>query len=119
MPSSGNITFSGWVMTGFAAVVLALFIVTAFSSRRFSDDVTRLLVDAHPDQPRVAKLVVGGPLHERHLDHDRRLDPMRAQARQALRDRERRLLDFDRIEALAEVEEQPGVEAGPDLSRED
>ena len=64
------------------------------------------------------QLVVAGPLDERHLHDDRRPHPVRAQLRQALRDRERRLRDLDRIETLAQIEQQLGVEAGADLSGE-
>src|SRR6186997_19130 len=66
----------------------------------------------------MAKLVVAGPLDKRRLDDDRRLHPVRAQFRQARRDGKWRLGDFDRIEALAKIEQEFRVEARANLSGE-
>ena len=44
--------------------------------------------------------------------------PVRTQSRKALRLRERRLVDLDRIEPRAKIEQQPRVEAGANLPRE-
>src|SRR5262245_4462580 len=68
---------------------------------------------------RVAELVVHGPLSERDLHDDLRCHPVRAQARQPLRLREWRLVDFQAIEPGAKIEQQLGVEAGADFPCKD
>src|SRR5262245_23618551 len=65
------------------------------------------------------EFVAAGPLDEGDLHDDRRMHPVRAQPWQALRDGERRLRNLERVEAAAKIEQQPGVEARADLSRED
>src|SRR5690349_14228852 len=66
----------------------------------------------------MTKLVVLRPFHESDLHDDRRLDPMRAQARQSFRNGERRLVDLDQIQLLTQVEQQLSIESSADLSRE-
>ena len=55
---------------------------------------------------------------KRDLHDDLRPHPVRAQARQALGLRERRLRDLERVEPRAQVEQQRRVEAGADLPGE-
>src|SRR5437879_13624126 len=59
-----------------------------------------------------------GPLDERDLHYDLGPHPMGADARQAGRFCEGAARNLESVEALAEVEEQLGVEARADLPRE-
>src|SRR3984893_1626840 len=65
------------------------------------------------------QLAVHGPLDEADPHDQLRTYPVRAQARQPLRLRERRYRQLDRVESRAQIEEQLRVEAGADLSHED
>src|SRR5439155_5580075 len=87
-------------------------------SRRLAHYVARVLVEADAEQPRMPQLAVHGPLDEGDLHDDLRARPMRAQAGQPLRARERRRRDLDPIEPRAQIEQQLRVEAGADLAGE-
>src|SRR5262245_54668714 len=67
----------------------------------------------------MAELAVHRPFDEADLHDDLGPDPVRAQARQAGPFRERRRRELDRVEPGAQIEQEPGVEAGPDFSGED
>jgi hypothetical protein len=62
------------------------------------------------------QLAVHGPLDERDGDHDLRLYPVCAHARQPGGDREWRLGDFSGFELRAELSQQRMVEPGANLS---
>src|SRR5262245_3412266 len=66
----------------------------------------------------MAQLAVDGPLDEGDLHHDLGTHPVRAQARQPGRFRERRLRDLDAIEPRAQIEQQLRVEARADFAGE-
>src|SRR5688500_9136409 len=59
------------------------------------------------------------PLDEGNLDDDLRPHPVRANPGQPDRFRERCRGNLQRVEALAEVEQKPGIEARADLARKD
>src|SRR6185503_19982212 len=85
---------------------------------RLSDDRSRGLVGADAEQPRVAQLSVHRSLDEADLDDDLGTRPVGTDARQAYGAGEGRRRNFQRVEPRAQVEQQPGVEAGADLARE-
>src|SRR5687767_10925397 len=126
MPSSGNNTFSGWVMTTsgvvpafFDAGLFAIYICSMpYLDLLFAYDLACGLVEADADQARVPQLVVLRPFDERHLHDDLGPHPMRAQARQADGLRERRLCHFECVETPPQIEQELGVETGADLARE-
>ena len=64
----------------------------------------------------MAQLAVPGPLDEADLHDNLRTHPVRAQARQPLGLRERRLRNLERIQPRAKIQQQRVVEAGADLS---
>ena len=105
MPGSGNSTLSGCVSR-----------TRRFASRRFAawrcaaldgllgalrDDLFGRLVLAQPDEDRVPQPAVAGPLGERDLGDELRLDPVHA-ARDAARRRafDRRRARLERLQAL-------------------
>src|SRR4051812_17856274 len=81
--------------------------------------VSRRGVGSDAEQPRVPQLAVYRPLDEADLHDQFRTYPVRTQARQPRRLREGRRRQLDRVEPRAQIEEQPGVEAGADLSRKE
>jgi hypothetical protein len=64
----------------------------------------------------MAELAVTGPFDERDLHHDLGPDPVSAETRKADRAREWRRRSLERIEPLAQREEERSVETGADLS---
>src|SRR5262249_10120423 len=66
-----------------------------------------------------AQLAVPRPLDERHLHDDLRSHPVPPATRQAVAAREGAGRLLQRVEALAQLEQQTCVEAGADLARED
>src|SRR6185369_16163683 len=70
------------------------------------------------EQPRVPQLAVHRPFDETGLYDDLGTHPV-AVSRQALAFRERRLLDRERVETLAQVEEELRIEARADLAGEE
>ena len=67
----------------------------------------------------MAKLAVHRPLDERDLHDDFRTHPVRADSWQPCGPRKRRLRQLDRIEPPSQIQQEPGVEAGANLSGED
>src|SRR5262245_4354029 len=80
------------------------------------DDIARRLVEANAEEARMAQLAVHRPLDEADLHDDLRPHPVRAQPREALRARERRRGNLERVEPRTEIEQKLGVESCADLS---
>src|SRR3954466_12719415 len=66
----------------------------------------------------MAELSVYGPFDESDGDDDFGTHPVGAQPRQAVRPRERRLRDLDRVKPAPQIEQQLRVEAGANLTCE-
>src|SRR5262245_28830614 len=103
MPSSGNITFSGCVIT---------------STSHLAHDVARWLGRCDAQEAGVPKLVVPRPFKERDLHDDLGPNPMLTETRQPLRSRERRLRDLECVEPRPELREEPRIETRTNLSGE-
>src|SRR3569832_1412029 len=66
----------------------------------------------------MAQLAVDGPFDERDRDFYLWVYPVRPEPWQAARFREWRFRNFDRVEPLAQIDEEPAVDAGADLAGE-
>src|SRR4249920_1029958 len=103
MPSSGERTFSGWVIT---------------PRSPFLHHVASVLVRAKAEQTRVTQLAVHRPLDKGNLDDDLGAHPMCAHAWKADGLREWRFRHLEGVESGAEVQQQLRVEPRADLPGE-
>src|SRR5258708_936425 len=69
-------------------------------------------------QPRMAQLAMCGPLNKPNLHDDLRTHPVCTQARQSNSFRKRRLPYLEIIQSCTQLQQQLGVEASSNLSRE-
>src|SRR6185369_1780579 len=88
------------------------------SPLRFADYLPCCLVEPDTEKARMAQLVVAGPLEESDLHNDLRSHPVRAYAWQTFPLRERRARNLERVQAIAQLEQQLRVEACSDFARE-
>ena len=66
----------------------------------------------------MTQFAMRGPLDETDLDHDLRLNPVRAQTRQAGPFCERRFRNLELVQLRAQIEQQFGIESGSDSAGE-